>query len=68
MADCGYFAVLGLTFRADENVIAKAYKKLAVKMHPDKNPSSSAVDEFQKITTSCAAPAALRTGSVPCSL
>ena len=51
-ADSGYFATLGITFRADENAIAKAYKKLAIKMHPDKNPSPTAVDEFQKITTS----------------
>ena len=50
--DAGYFATLGVTFRADENAIAKAYKKLAIKMHPDKNPSPTAVDEFQKITTS----------------
>jgi DnaJ-class molecular chaperone len=50
----GYFAILGVTFRADENIIGKAYKKLALKMHPDKNPGQDAVDEFQKITTSCA--------------
>lgn len=52
-AQKGYFATLGVTFRADDATIGKAYKKLALKMHPDKNPGPSAVDQFQKITTSC---------------
>ena len=47
----GYFAVLGLTFRAEDNEIGKKYKRLALKMHPDKNPGQEAVDAFQKITT-----------------
>ena len=48
----GYFGILGLTFRADENDINKKYKRLALKMHPDKNPDNpNAVDDFQKVTT-----------------
>ena len=42
----GYFAVLGLTFRAEDNEIGKKYKRLALKMHPDKNPGQEAVDAF----------------------
>ena len=38
------------------NTEKKAYKKLALKMHPDKNPGPAAVDQFQKITTSCECP------------
>ena len=34
----GYFATLGLDFRSDSDAISRAYKKLALKMHPDKNP------------------------------
>lgn len=53
MADRGYYATLGVSFDADDTVITKAYKKKALKLHPDKNPGPSAVEEFQKITTSC---------------
>jgi len=48
----GYFATLGVDFHADSDAISRAYKKLALKMHPDKNPGPAAVDNFQKITTS----------------
>ena len=50
----GYFATLGITFRAEEDEINRKYKKLALKMHPDKNKAEDAVDVFQAITTSCA--------------
>lgn len=38
MAKRDYYEVLGVTRDADERVIAKAYRRLAVKFHPDSNP------------------------------
>lgn len=51
-SEAGYYATLGVTFRADDDAVSKRYKRLALKMHPDKNPSENAVDQFQRITTS----------------
>lgn len=48
----GYFATLGITFRSEDDEVNRKYKKLALKMHPDKNKAADAVDVFQKITTS----------------
>ena len=31
-----HYKVLGLEFGADEKTISRAYKKLALKLHPDK--------------------------------
>ena len=44
--------MLGLTKSATETEIKKAYKKLAVKWHPDKNPNNreEAVEKFREIT------------------
>ena len=45
------FELLGADSETSPAELKKKYRKLAIKYHPDKNPSAGAVDEFQKITT-----------------
>lgn len=45
-----YHKVLGLDPGAGEKQIKTAYRKLALKYHPDRNPSPEAAQKFQSIT------------------
>ncbi|MHC1588296.1 MAG: molecular chaperone DnaJ, partial [Methermicoccaceae archaeon] len=50
MASKDYYEILGVSRDADANEIKRAYRKLALKYHPDKNPSKEAEERFKEIS------------------
>ena len=45
-----YYDILGVEKDVDSSVIKKAYRKLAIKYHPDKNKDEDAEDKFKEIS------------------
>ena len=45
-----YYELLGITDSSSENEVRKAYRRMAMKFHPDKNPSPQANDRFIELT------------------
>jgi molecular chaperone DnaJ len=49
-----YYDILGVSKNASQDEIKRAYRKLAMELHPDRNPSKEATEKFKKINESYA--------------
>lgn len=58
-----YYKILDIPRNADEDAIKKAYRKMALKWHPDRNAGSEQAS--QKFKEVCACPLCLSTPNLP---
>ena len=49
--DTKLYDILGVQPIATDTELKKAYRKLVLKFHPDKNPGEDAAQKFREITT-----------------
>ena len=49
-----YYEILGIPRTATEDEIKKAYRKLALRLHPDKNKAPQAEEAFKQLSKACA--------------
>lgn len=54
LADADYYKVLGVSKKVTQSELKKAYRKLSLKYHPDKNPSEEASAKFAEIANAYA--------------
>ena len=54
MSTDDYYDILGISKTTNEKDLKKAYRKLALKYHPDRNKSKDAEDKFKEISTAYA--------------
>ena len=51
MSKADYYQLLGVSRDADSDTLKKAYRKLAVKYHPDKNPDNPEAEaKFKEVS------------------